>query len=57
MKRLLSIILVVSMLFGMIQMPVMASGEPGNNSERYDDCDFGNEGPGNSSERDDDSDF
>ena len=48
MKRLLSIILVVSMLFGMVQVPVMANDGPGNSSERSDDADFGSGRPGNS---------
>lgn len=50
MKRLLSIILVVSMLFGMVQVPVMANDGPGNSSERSDDADFGDEGPSDMSE-------
>ena len=50
MKRLLSIILVVSMLFGMVQVPVMASDGPGNSTERSDDADFGDEGPSDMSE-------
>ncbi len=48
MKRLLSIILVVSMLFGMVQVPVMASDGPGNSTERSDAADFGSGRPGNS---------
>ena len=50
MKRLLSIILVVSMLFGMVQVPVTANNGPGNSSERSDDADFGDEGPSDMSE-------
>lgn len=50
MKRLLSIILVVSMLFGMVQVPVTANDGPGNSSERSDDADFGDEGPSDMSE-------
>lgn len=50
MKRLLSIILVVSMLFGMVQVPVMANDGPGNSTERSDDADFGDEGPSDMSE-------
>ena len=48
MKRLLSIILVVSMLFGMVQVPVTANDGPGNSTERSDDADFGSGRPGNS---------
>lgn len=50
MKRLLSIILVVSMLFGMVQVPVTANDGPGNSFERSDDADFGDEGPSDMSE-------
>lgn len=63
MKRLLSIVLTLAMLFSMVQLPIVVSAAPENSSTFGNgDDDFGDNGPadmgpGNSSERDDDGDF